>query len=108
MTDLIRQIPEKGSPGWFNWSKYGWNVDTAPRENPQRAMQVSERPYLKDGVRIRDDGLIYDSITRTMYSADHKVVEMLKESKGELTYQELGSKFGEETLGAVIETGLLR
>lgn len=104
MSELIRVASREGSQTWFPWGKY------APYRSQDRMVsttQVSERPMLKDGVRVRNDGQIYDPQTSTVYNAKQSVVEMLKYCDGTLTVNQLNSRFGEDTLKAVADLGLL-
>lgn len=107
---LIKEIPMKGSPNWYNWDQR-WSQHAAykPKDSVagNSAVLLTDNPLLKEGIKIRTDGIVYDSKALKLYSVKPQVLDMLKYCDGKCTRNEVIEKFGKETLEAAIKFGLL-
>ena len=62
--------------GWTRWDKMGAGIMAQPKPRP--ALPNDDGLFLDVSVRLRDDGLLYNSATDEFFQADSELFDLLK------------------------------
>ena len=101
MDSFLQEISFSADKGWINsWTNsIAWGKDASGNTVEKNLNYFKNyKPQLVKNIKIREDGLIYDTKQMKMYKANSIMVKFLKSCNGNSVSSELVKKFGERKL----------
>lgn len=89
MMELRRVAPFREGywdKAWTRWDKMGAGIMAQPK--PRAALDLDKNLCLDPSVRVRDDGLLYNSATDEFFQADSEMIDLLKRLTEETQLQQ--------------------